>query len=130
MEDAVWNIVLLEDDEDDYTITRNMLESVRPGKIQLTWFTTPDVALEYVRHNPVDAILVDLALGKDNGFEFIAQAQDVGCKAPVIVISGFSDHQIDLEAMQAGAVDFLVKQEVTGSSLERSIRYAIHRQKT
>ncbi len=129
MDDATWKIALIEDDEDDFLITREMLEQARPGHIQIVWFTASGEALDYIRHNSVDVILVDLALGNESGFEFIQKAKQSGCKAPIIAITGFGDPVIDQEAMKTGVVDFLVKSEVTVATLERSVRYAIHREK-
>ncbi len=52
-----------------------------------------------------------------------------GCRAPIIMLTGQADHEIDLQAMQAGAADYLVKDELDAYRLERSIRYALERQR-
>jgi len=49
---------------------------------------------------------------------------------PIILLTGQSDHEVDIEAMQAGAADYLVKGQIDPTLLERSIRYSIERKQT
>ena len=48
---------------------------------------------------------------------------------PIILLTGSGQHHVDLEAMEAGASDYLVKAQLQAHSLERSIRYAIQRKR-
>src|SRR2546428_10295412 len=52
-----------------------------------------------------------------------------GCKAPMILLTGFDDWETDVRAMKAGAADYLVKGQLDAKLLERSIRYALERKK-
>jgi CheY-like chemotaxis protein len=54
-------------------------------------------------------------------------AMDAGCQIPVILLTGMGEHEVDLAAMRAGAADYLVKGQLQADRLERSIRYAIER---
>src|SRR5262249_8403370 len=52
-----------------------------------------------------------------------------GCTSPIILLTGLSEHLIDVEAMKAGASDYLVKDRLDADGLERSIRYALQRKR-
>ena len=118
-------VLLVEDDEDDFTITRDLLSEIPGGQFTLDWVKTFEAGLEAMSGNQHDVVLVDYRLGAHNGIELLREAQERGCQAPVILLTGAGEHQVDLEAMQAGAADYLVKGHLRADSLERSIRYAI-----
>ncbi|HMJ66335.1 MAG TPA: PAS domain S-box protein, partial [Candidatus Binatia bacterium] len=59
--------------------------------------------------------------------ELLREAQEKGCKAPIILLTGQGEHEVDIEAMKAGASDYLVKGQLDAGLLERSVRYAIER---
>ena len=81
-------------------------------------------AIAEARH---DVYLVDYRLGERNGLELVREAIDLGSAAPFIVLTGQGNREIDLEAMRAGASDYLAKGEMTAPLLDRAIRYAIER---
>src|SRR6266496_3472350 len=85
--------------------------------------------LEAITRNQHDVCLGDYRLGADNGIELLRAALERGCKAPIILLTGQGEHEIDLEAMKAGAADYLVKGRLDSGLLERSIRYAIERKR-
>jgi signal transduction histidine kinase len=74
--------------------------------------------------------LLDYRLGDGDGLELLQAAQAAGCKAPVILMTGHDDFQTDVRAMEAGVADYLVKGQLDARLMERSIRYAIDRQKS
>jgi len=125
---------LVEDDEDDYVLTQDLLAQIQglPGqgpKFDLEWVATYDAGLEAMKRNQHDVYLVDYRLGESNGLELLREALKRGCKAPIILLTGQGDHEVDLEAMKAGAADYLVKGQIDAQLLERSIRYAVERKR-
>lgn len=122
-------ILLVEDDEDDYFLTEDLLFEVRGERFDLEWVDEADEALKKMRTMQHDVYLVDYRMGAENGLELLRRAIASGCQAPIILLTGQGDHEVDVEAMEAGAVDYLVKGEISASVLERSIRYAIQRKK-
>jgi PAS domain S-box-containing protein len=122
-----WEIMLVEDDEDDYILTQDMLLEAKGTQFELNWQPTYDGALEYLRDNHPDVVLVDYNLDTRNGLDFVREALQMGCKAPLIVFTGHGSYEVDIKAMQVGAVDYLVKGQINASLLERTIRYAIER---
>jgi len=120
---------LVEDDEDDYVLIKDLLSEV-PGKsFNLEWTHDYDAGIEAIESERHDVCLLDYRLGDRNGLELMRQALGNGCKIPMILLTGQDDHSVDLEAMQMGAADYLLKGQIDSTMLERSIRYAIsHKQ--
>ena len=119
------SVLLVEDDEDDYLITAGLLAAQDRTRFALAWARDYESAIETIRDRPHDVYLVDYRLGGRTGLELIREAFSSGVRAPVIMLTGQSDYEIDLEAAAIGITDYLVKHEVDAISLERSIRYAI-----
>ncbi|MBD2075152.1 PAS domain S-box protein, partial [Phormidium sp. FACHB-592] len=124
------NVLLVEDDEEDYLITRSLLSQIKQVTFALDWVATYEAALESIANHQHDVYLVDYRLGPHDGLEFLQAALANGCRAPIILLTGQSNEDIDLAAMKAGAADYLVKGQIDASLLERSIRYAIERNRT
>ncbi|WP_456489700.1 EAL domain-containing protein [Marinobacter nauticus] len=127
MTDPILRVLLIEDDEDDYLITRDMLEEVSPISTRLIWRDSLADGLSALHDNAVDIALVDLRLGPDSGLELIQQAKNEGITTPFILLTGQGDDELDARAVEMGAADYLVKGRLDGYTLLRSIRYAIDR---
>jgi two-component system, sensor histidine kinase len=122
-------VLLVDDDEDDCFLTRDLLSEVPGNPFQLQWINDYRTALQEMRDNNHDVYLLDYRLGKDNGLELLREAVEGGCKGPAILMTGQGDRGVDIEAMRAGAADYLTKGQINAAILERSIRYAIERQR-
>lgn len=118
-------VLLVDDDQDDYLLTRHMLEEVESPRFEVEWVDTYDAGLKAITHNPYDVVLVDYVLGVKDGLDFLREAMENGCRIPVIILTGMDDRETDVRALEAGAADFLEKQQLSSRLLERSIRYAI-----
>ena len=121
------NVLLIEDDEDDYLITRSLLSKAQVIECELTWESTFDDGLEALLTEQYDACLVDYRLGAHTGLDLLEAAKENGCQTPVILLTGQGDLKIDIEAMEAGAADYLNKNQIDAPLLERSLRYARER---
>ncbi|BAZ49715.1 multi-sensor hybrid histidine kinase [Nostoc sp. NIES-4103] len=123
-------VLLVDDDEDDYVLTSHWFGEFQVANCELSWvdnYAAAKVAMALHNH---DIYLVDYRLGIYNGLELLREAIAQGCSAPIILLTGQGDREIDLEAMRAGAADYLEKSQLTAPLLERSIRYAIERKQT
>src|SRR3954469_24235723 len=129
VDSSLIKVILVEDDEDDFIITRDLFSEMRSQRFTLDWMKTFDAGLQAMRLNQQDVGLVDYRLGARNGVDLLQAALERGCQAPVILLTGAGEHEIDLQAMRAGAADYLVKTELQPKSLERSIRYALQRKR-
>jgi signal transduction histidine kinase len=118
-------VLLVEDDEDDYLITRDLLSDVEGVAYKVTWVTSYDQGLAEMKRSAHDIYLVDFRLGGSDGLELIREARAEKCEGPIILLTGQGDRQTDIKAMHAGASDFITKGRIDSSQLERSIRYAI-----
>lgn len=125
MTDVV-RVLLVDDDEDDYLLTRDLLADVG-AHFAIDWASTRAAGMEKLAEGDYDVALVDYQLGGDTGVDLLREACAHGCRVPVIMLTGQSDRATDLAAMHAGASDYLVKGRVTGDMLERAIRYARER---
>ncbi len=125
MEERTIKILLIEDDEDDYILTRELLSEIQGRKYQLDWLDNYDAGLSAVFRQEHDLYLIDYRLGAHSGIELLKEAASAECSALMILLTGQGDHDLDLEAMKAGAADYLVKGEISAPLLERSIRYAL-----
>ncbi len=123
-------VLLVEDDEDDYILTRGLFADMRESRFQLEWFKSYQLGLAAMVRNQHDVCLVDYRLGAKNGIELLKEALERGCQAPIILLTGLGEHQVDIEAMKAGAADYLVKTGLRGDLLERSVRYALERKRS
>jgi diguanylate cyclase (GGDEF)-like protein/PAS domain S-box-containing protein len=122
-------VLLVEDDEDDYLITRDMLARQDRARFVLDWCPTYDHAVSTIRERRHDIYLIDYRLGERTGLELLSDAFGTRQHAPVIVLTGQTDYEIDLAASALGVTDYLVKQELDPAGLERAIRYAISHQR-
>ncbi len=126
----VIKLLLVDDDEDDYIFTRDLLLQVKESDFNLQWVSSYEAAQTAIKSVSYDAYLIDYCLGSHNGLELMQEAIKNGCKTPVIFLTGQTDEGIDLKLIKAGAMDYLVKGQITASLLYRSIRYAIERAQT
>ena len=122
-------VLLVEDDEDDYLITRDMLARQEGVRFTVEWRPDYVGALAAIRELRHDVYLVDYRLGAHTGLELVQEGFAARPFAPVIMLTGQATYEIDLEATALGVTDYLVKQELDPPGLERSIRYAISHQK-
>ncbi len=123
-------ILLVEDDEDDYVLTRDLLADSRRTRFALDWVSSFDEALDAIGKGQHDVYLVDYRLGEHDGLEVLREARAAGCLRPIILLTGQGDGDVDIAAMQAGAADYLVKGQIDSQILERSIRYSLEQNRT
>ncbi|WP_422929276.1 HD domain-containing phosphohydrolase [Singulisphaera sp. PoT] len=123
-------VLLVDDDEDDYLLTRELLQEIPGEAYVLEWVNDPEAGIREIVREGYDAILIDYRLGARDGLEIIREAIAEGCDAPLIVLTGQTDPDIDVRAMKAGASDFLAKGRFDARQLERSLRYAVWRKRS
>ncbi|MGV3503876.1 MAG: ATP-binding protein [Adhaeribacter sp.] len=122
-------VLLIDDDEDDYIITREIISDIPASNYSLDWTASFSEALDLIAQRRHDVYLVDYRLGVHDGLELINRAIAGGSTAPLILLTGQSDRETDEKAMRLGASDYLVKGTFKPYDLERSIRYSIEHAK-
>lgn len=129
MEAIPVNVLLVEDDEDDYILVRDLLAEISPDRYVLIWERSYDAGLEAIDQCRHDVCLLDYGLESHTGLELLRAAIKNGSRMPIIFLTGQGAYEIDVEAMKAGAADYLIKDEINALVLDRSIRYAIERKR-
>lgn len=120
-------VVAIDDDPDDLELLREHLESFQHWPAELLAFTTPERALAALDRCEPDVILADYMLGAATALDVLRAVSDSGRRVPVIVLTGQGDEQVAVQAMKAGAVDYLRKDRLDSETLERLIRDAVRR---
>ena len=129
MIDTKVNILLVEDDPDDYILIKDLLSRASPQAFDLEWVDEYDAGLEAIKSRRHDVCLLDYRLGERDGLDLLREALEIRCNIPIILLTGQADYGIDIEAMNAGASDFLEKGKMDAKLFERSIRYAVTRKR-
>lgn len=123
-------ILIIDDDEDDFLITSEYIRQIPGGTFHIEWCPHFEQAIELICQNAFDLYFTDYRLGARSGVDLLKEAQHRGCEAPIILLTGKGNREVDMEAMQLGAVDYLVKPELTVEKMERCIRYTMERLST
>jgi signal transduction histidine kinase/DNA-binding response OmpR family regulator len=118
-------VLLIEDEENDYIWLRDMLADIPSARFRVDWISTYEEAVSEICRLRHDVYLLDYRLGVRDGLELLREVMGKGCNVPIILLTGQGDHEVDMEAMKAGAADYLVKNQINADLIERSIRYSI-----
>ena len=113
--------LIIEDDEDDFLLARDMLGEAVSVRYRLDWESQWQVGLEATQRQGYDIVLVDYRLGASNGLELVRQARAMGVTLPFFLLTGEDSREIDQEVLLAGASDYLVKSQITAPLLDRAI---------
>ena len=120
-----FRVLLIDDDEDDHLIIRDLLEEIRSYNFELDWRSSYGEGLAALRQGGYDVCLLDYRLGEKTGLDLLREFREESFSTPVILLTGQSDFDLDMQAMRIGAAEYLVKGQLTAGLLERSIRYSI-----
>jgi PAS domain S-box-containing protein len=122
-------VLLVDDDQGDFEMTRALLDSAerRDFEYELDWVSTFEEGLDALNADEYDVYLLDYFLEDRTGLDLLREVGRQQMSAPVIMLTGRGSRQVDMEAMKAGASDYLVKGRIDPELLERAIRYALER---
>lgn len=122
-------VLLCEDNQGDYVLLKQQLQQIEQCRFDLDWVRTVDEAFVELRRFAHDVALVDYRLIGGSGLDILREAAAIGWPAPAIMLTSLRDPTIDIRAMKLGAFDFICKDELRPSLLERSIRYNIEKKR-
>jgi len=120
-------ILIIDDDEDDFFITSEYLKQIQEYRIQADWCYKYNDAIQHLKERKHHLYFVDYRLGARTGLDFLKEAVRLNVEEPIVLLTGKGNKDVDIEAMQMGATDYLIKTELTPDKLERCIRYALER---
>jgi PAS domain S-box-containing protein len=120
-------ILIIDDDEDDFILTSEFIKSIEDRSFNIEWCYNYKTALQQIAAKGFDLYFVDYRLGAKTGIDLLREALAMNCEEPIILLTGKGNSAIDKQAMEMGAVDYLVKSDLTTEKLERCIRYSLER---
>jgi PAS domain S-box-containing protein len=120
-------IAVIEDDEDDYLIIRDYISDIEGRSFVVDWFQDYNSAIKAIKNKEYQLYFVDYFLGHKTGLDLLDDAAAMNCDEPIILLTGLGNKAIDIKAMERGATDYLVKNDLSTEKLERCIRYALER---
>ena len=122
------HLLIVEDDDDDFFLLESSLKEISFEK-KISWAESYSKAINLIKSETFDLILIDYRLGAHNGIELVSFVNEYTPFTPTILLTGLKESTIDQEALKYGVYDYLVKDQYTTESLSRSIRYAIEKSK-
>jgi len=120
-------ILIVEDDEDDFLIIEACIRDIPNKEFRVDWCYDYNEALQRIGQRHYDLYFIDYLLGAKTGLELLREAIALGCEEPLVLLTGIGNRNLDVQAMNIGAVDYLVKSEINTEKLERCMRYALER---
>ncbi len=130
MSDGSVNILLIEDNPGDARLIKEFLSEARTLPFALEWCESLNAGLQKLNEKGADMVLTDLNLpdsqGPDTYHKLHAQFPDL----PIVVLSALDDESVAINAVSSGAQDYLVKGQIDGKLLARSVRYAFERKRS
>ncbi len=122
-------VLLVEDNPDHARLIERMLGQARVDAFELTPVRRLSEGLAQLEGREVDVILLDLSLPDSQGLDTFVEMEARASQVPIVVLTGFEDEELAIEAARKGAQDYLVKNQVDSNTLARAIRYAIERKR-
>lgn len=119
--------LLIEDNEDDVCLIREMLAETKDVRIDVDWADDLSVGLARLTEGKTDLVLLDLSLPDSHGLETFTKVQAQARDLPIIVLTGLDDEDVAERAVRKGAQDYLVKGRLDSYILSRAARYAVER---
>ena len=126
-EDKEMRVLLVEDNQDDALLIQ---EALSETKIKIEAAERLSAALERLSRGALDAVLLDLSLPDAQGLDTIRRVRSYAPGVPIVVLTGLDDEEAAVKAVEQGAQDYLIKGQVDGHLLVRSLRYAIQRHRS
>jgi PAS domain S-box-containing protein len=129
--DSRSTVLLIEDNRADARLIQELLRDVDTG-FELEWVVRLSEGLQRLDGGgpAIDAVLLDLSLPDSQGYETFSTLSAHAPRVPVIMLTGTDDEELAMQAVRAGAQDYLVKGHVDGQLLARAVRYAIERRRS
>lgn len=123
------NVLLIEDNPGDARLIREVLIRDSIEAYAVDHADTLYDGLQALERQAYDVALLDLTLPDGSGIETLGAIRAAAPGLPIVVLTGFDDRALGLETLHSGAQDYLVKDETSGATLQRALRYAIERKR-
>jgi len=118
-------VLLIDDDPIQFQLTQSGFRKFQDKGYKVEWAATYEEGLNRLLKETFAVCLLDYKLRDRDGLELLRVAKGEGCHTPIVFLTAESEPGVDIAALEAGALDYLVKGEMTPRMLERSLRYAV-----
>jgi len=129
MEEKPIKILFVEDDSGYVRLIKEMLKEYNRALFEPTHVTKLAGAIKHLKTETFDVVLLDLNLPDSWGFETFEKLRAESPSIPIVVLTGMTDEDLGVMAVQKGAQDYLGKAEVEGNLLARTIHFALERKR-
>jgi diguanylate cyclase (GGDEF)-like protein len=129
MDDPPLHILLLEDDRGDARLVQEHLRDAMQSQFTCTCVSSVAEAIQKLGLTHFDVVLLDLNLPDSQGLDTFSKVQAKAGTTPILILTGLEGQNLAMQAIKAGAQDYIVKRELASSLLARAIRYAMERQR-
>ncbi len=126
-QDRAIEVLLVEDDDGCALLLQEQLRLFPYGSYRIRRAARLSAALCELTEEGVDLVILDLGLPDSRGLETLVRLREGASNVPIVVMTGLDDRELAIQTVQQGAQDYIVKGQMDGASLERTIRYAIER---
>jgi len=130
MPHRIIHVLLVEDNPTDALVIREELAPAAGVSFVVTQAERLGEALQRLKDQPCDVVLLDLNLPDSNGFATFARLREAAAVVPIIIVTENAEAELALKAVQAGAQDYVVKRNLNERLLPRTIRYAMERKRS
>jgi len=124
---AIPSVLLVEDNPADAKLLQEMVAATGEHDLILRPCRRLGDAIEAIEAETTDCVLLDLSLPDVSGLDGIDRLRERFPSLPIVILTGLNSDEVALEALQAGAQDFLIKGSIEGHGVKRAVRYAIER---
>lgn len=122
-----YRVLFIDDDEDDFVIFKDLISRIPQSNYKVDWCKKFDAIVDLICKTQYDICFIDYFLGSRNGLDLMKSCLSCKPDLPFIFLTGKGNQDISIEALHAGASDYLVKSELNTEKLERCIRYCIEK---
>ncbi|MFZ2197695.1 MAG: ATP-binding protein [Thermodesulfovibrionales bacterium] len=122
-------VLLVEDNPEDAELVQRSMRKIRSASLKVQWSPNLSSALEKLASEPFDVVVTDLGLPESKGIKSFLTLHAYYPDIPIIVLTGLSDEELAVQTVRSGAQDYLVKGDISGDLLLKSLRHSIERQR-
>ncbi|HEY56684.1 MAG TPA: response regulator, partial [Dehalococcoidia bacterium] len=129
MKSKTIRVLVVEDNPGDACLIQEMLSEGGDKRFEVKVVGRLSAGLEHLERGDVDVVLVDLGLPDSQGIYTLLRVHERAPSLPIVVLTGLSDEELALRAVQLGAQDYLIKGRVDSNLLSHSIYYSVERKR-
>jgi DNA-binding NtrC family response regulator len=122
-----YQLLVIDDSKRDVLLLERTLQQAGDAAFSITCVDSARAGLDELSTKPYDLVLLDYYLPDMDGLAFLQAKQQSGLTTPVIMLTAFGQDRLPVAAMQAGALDYFAKDQVSSSLLSKAIIQAIEK---